>query len=148
MVLNEEKRAKLPDARTRRQGVSWVMGTSAPHALVSATVAPSPIPFTPIVAVPLAAAQASPTPPPCERRVVEIESDEDSAKGPVFKRLKPTTPTASHSSTAGHPTSLRDQTPNTSSPPDLFALEDGSESAPTAPSALELSAVLHVLKGF
>jgi len=80
---------------------------------------------------------------------VEIESDEDFAEGSVFKRLRPTTATTSHSSTAGRPTSLQDQTPNASSPPSLFALEDGGESAPAASSALELSDVLqHALKGF
>jgi len=106
MVLNEEKRVKLADALTCRQGVSGAVGTSAPQALVSAAVAPSPTPSTPIVAVPLVAAQVSPTPPPLERRVVAIESDEDSVEGPVFKRLRPTTTTASHSSTAGRPTLL------------------------------------------
>jgi len=149
MVLNEEKRAKLANALTRRQGVSGVVGTSAPHALVSVAATPSPTPSIPIAAVPLAAAQASPTPPPRERRVVEIKSDEDSAEGPVFKRLRPTIATTSHSSTVGHPTSLRDQTPNASSPPGLLALESGGESALAAPSAPELPVVLqHALKNF
>ena len=106
MVLNEEKRAKLADALTRCQRVSEAVGTSAPHTLVPATVAPSPTPCTPIVMVILAAAQVSLAPPPCERRVVEIESDDDSVEGPVFKRLRPTTATASQSSTTGCSTSL------------------------------------------
>jgi len=80
---------------------------------------------------------------------VEIESDEDSAEGPIFKRLRPTTTTTSHSSTAGCPTSPRDQTPSASSPPDLFVLEDGGESVPAVLSAPELPVVLqHALKGF
>ena len=80
---------------------------------------------------------------------MEIESDEDSAEGPVFKRLRPTTATTTHSSTAGCLASLRDQTPNTSSPPGLLALEDGGESTPAAPSAPKLPVVLlHTLKGF
>jgi len=78
-------------------------GTSSPHALASDTTAPSPTPSTPTVTVPLAAAQASPAPFPYEK-VVEIESDEDSAKGSVSKRLRPTAVTASHSSTIGRPT--------------------------------------------
>jgi len=137
------------NALTYRQGVSGAVGTSAPHALVSATATPSPTPSTPIVAVPLAVAQASLAPPPCERRVVDIEYDEDSAEGPVFKRLRPMTATISHSSTVGRPTSLRDQTPNASSPPSLLALEDGGENTPAAPFAPELPAGLqHALKGF
>jgi len=91
MVLNEEKQAKLVGAFTRRQGVCGGVGTSAPHALVSATVAPSPTPTTPTVAVPLAIAQALPAQFPCERKVVEIESDKDSVEGLVFKRLRPMT---------------------------------------------------------
>jgi len=65
MVLKEEKRVKLAYALTHRQGVSGAVGTSTPHTFVSATAAPCPSPSTPIVAVPLAAAQASPAPPPC-----------------------------------------------------------------------------------
>jgi len=148
MVLNEKKRAKLDDALTHRQGVSGAVDTSTPHALVSATAAP-PTPSTPIVVVPLATALASPAPPPCERRVVDIESDEDSAEGPVFKKLRPTMTMISHSSTVGLPTSLQDQTPNVSLPPGLLTPEDGGESAPAAPSAPELLVVLqHALKGF
>jgi len=56
MVLNEEKRSKLARALIRRQGVSGGVGTSAPHALISATVAPSPTPSAPAVAVPLTTA--------------------------------------------------------------------------------------------
>jgi len=80
---------------------------------------------------------------------VEIESNEDSAEGPVFKRLRPMTAMAYHSSTVGRPASLRDQSPSASSPPDLFALEDGGESTLAVPSAPELPVVLqHALEGF
>ena len=80
---------------------------------------------------------------------MEIESNEDSAEGPVFKRLRSTTATTSNSSIAGHPALPRDRTPSAPSSPDLFALEDGGTSATTAPTALELPAVLqHALKGF
>ena len=106
MVLSEEKRASLAGILTRRQGVSGGVGTSSPHALASATAAPSPTPSTSTVAVPLVATQASPAPLPCERKVVEIESDEDSAEGPVFKRLRSTTATTSRSSTASRRASL------------------------------------------
>jgi len=148
MVLNEEKRAKLANILTRRQGMFGGASTSTPHALASATVAPSPTPSTSTVAVPLAAAQASPAPFPYERKVLEIESDEYSTEGLVFKRLRPTT-TTSHSSTAGCPASPREQTPSAPSSPDLFALEDGGTSSSAAPSAPELPAVLqHALKGF
>jgi len=133
MVLNEEKRAKLAGILTRRQGVSGGASTSTPRALASATAAPSPTPSTPAVAIPLAAAQTSPAPFPYERKVVEIKSDEESAEGSVLKRLRPTMTTTSHSSTIGRPTSPRDRTPSTPSSPDLFALEDGGTSAPTAP---------------
>jgi len=109
MVPNEEKQAKLVDAFTRRQGVSGVVGTAAPHALVSVVATPSPTPFNPIVAVPLVAAQGSPVPPPREedKVVVEIEFDENSAEGPIFfKRRRPMTATTSQSSTVGHAASL------------------------------------------
>jgi len=109
---------------------------------------PSPTPSTPTVAVPLPAAQASPAPFPYEK-VVEIESDEDSAEGSVSKRLRPTMVTTSHSSTVGRPASSRDQTPSAPSSSYLFALVDGGASVPVAPSTPELPAVLqHALKGF
>jgi len=80
---------------------------------------------------------------------VEIESDEDSAEEPFFKRLRPTTTTASHSSTVGRLTSLRDQPPNASLLLGLLMLEDGGESVLAAPSAPELPVFLqHALKGF
>jgi len=100
MVQNEEKRAKLADILTGRRGTPGGAGTSSLHALAFATVAPSPTPSTPIVVVPLAAAQASLALFPYEK-VVEIESDEDSTEGPIFKRLRSTTATTSHSSTVG-----------------------------------------------
>jgi len=59
------------------------------------------------------------------------------------------TATTFHSSTAGRPASPRVQTPSAPSSPDLFALEDSGTSAPAAPPALELLAVLqHALKDF
>jgi len=126
MVLKVEKRAKLAGILTRRQGVSRGSSTFAPHALASATVAPSPTPSTPTVVVPLAVAQASPAPFPYERKVVEIEFDEDSAEGLVFKRLRLTTAPTSHSFTVDRLESPRDQTPRAPSSPDLFALEEMS----------------------
>jgi len=143
IMLNEEKRAKLVDALARRQGASRAADGSA--------VAPSPTSSTPIVVVPLVVAQASLAPPPLEedKGVVEIESDEGSAEGPVFKRRRPMIATTSRSSTAGHPAPLRDQPPSASSAPGLLALEGGGESAPATPSAPELPSVLqHALKGF
>jgi len=73
----------------RRNGPSWltpslaakgafgVVGTFTPHALVFAAATPSPTLSTPIAAVSLVAAQASPAPPPREedKRVMEIESN-------------------------------------------------------------------------
>ena len=142
-MLNEEKRAKLVDALSHRRGAFGVAGTSA--------VTPSPTSFTPIVAVPLVVAQASPVQPLLkeEKGLMEIEYDEDSAEGPVFKRHRPMMATTSHSFTAGRPASLRGQPPSASSPPGLFALEIGGESASATPSAPELLAILqHALKGF
>jgi len=106
MVLSEEKRAKLAGNLTRRRGMSRSAGTSSPHALASATAAPSPTPSIPAVAVPLVAAQSSPAPFPYESRVVEIDSDENSTEGPIFKR--PTPAGASHSSSTGRSASPGD----------------------------------------
>jgi len=80
---------------------------------------------------------------------VEIESDEDSAEGPISKRLRPTTVTTSHSSTVGHLASSRGQTPSAPSSSDLFALADGGASVHVTPSVPELLAILqHALKDF
>ena len=80
---------------------------------------------------------------------MEIESDEDSAEGPVSKRLRPTKVTSSHSSTVGRPASSRGQTPSVPLSSNLFALADGGTSVPVAPSAPDLPVVLqHALKGF
>ena len=62
-------------------------GTSSPHALAFATVAPSPTASIPAVAVPFAAGQSSPAPFPYESKVVEIESDENSAEGQSLRGL-------------------------------------------------------------
>jgi len=143
MVLNKEKRAKLVGTLARCQGASNAAGTSV--------VAPSPTPSTPIVAIPLAVAQASPAPPPLEedKGVVEIESDKDSVELPVFKRRRLVMATTSHFSIASRPASLRGQPPSASSPPGLLFLEGGDESALATPSAPELPSVLqHALKGF
>jgi len=87
MVLNEEKQAKLTGILTRHRGMSGGAGTSSSHALASATAAPSSTPSIHAVAVPLVVAQSSPAPFPYESKVVEIESDENSAEGPISKRL-------------------------------------------------------------
>ena len=63
-----------------------------------------PLPFLPppstgpIVAVPLVTVQASPAPTPLEKGkgVVEIESNEDSTEGLVFKRHRAMVATTSH----------------------------------------------------
>jgi len=96
MVLAKEKRAKLAGILTRRRGVVGGVGTSSPCALSSTTSVPSPTPFVPAFVVFLAPAQASPAPFPYERKVVEIEFDEDSAEGPISKRLRLMTATTSH----------------------------------------------------
>ena len=118
------------------------MGTSSPHALASTTVASSPTPSTPAVVVPLAAAQSSPA--PYEGKVVEIKSDENSAEGPISKRLRPTPTMAFHSSSTDCSVSSLDHTANVPLFPDL-----GGTSAYVTPLALELPLVLqHALKGF
>ena len=97
MVLNEEKRARLADAIARRQGALSGVGASAPSA--------------PIVAVPLAAAQASPTPAPLKKNkgVMEIDSgDEDNGEGDVFKRRSVVAATTSHFATNSRLASFRD----------------------------------------
>ena len=78
--------------------------------------------------------------------MVEIEFDEDSAEGHVFKRRRVLVAATSHSTTAGRPASIKGHPPSASSPHGPLALEGGGESAPPAP---ELPIVLqHTLKGF
>jgi len=154
MVLNEEKRARLADALARRQGVPGAASASAPPAPNSAAVAPSPAPSVPISAVPLATVQASPAQTPLEKgkRVVKIESDEDSKEGPVFKRHRAMVVATSYSTTAGRPASFREHPPSASSPRGPLALEGGGESVPGhghTPPAPELPAIVqHTLQGF
>jgi len=136
MVLSEEKRAKLAGTLTRLRGMSRGVGNFSPYALASITTAPSPTPSTPVVAVSLAA-QSSPTPFPHESKVVEIESDENFAEGPLPKRLKPMPARASYSSSTGRSVSPGDRT--TSVP--LFSDFGGTSAYATRP-ALELPLVL------
>jgi len=132
MVLNEEKRTRLADSLAHRQEALALAGASTPSAPISAHAAPSPAPFAPIVAVPLATVRASPTPDPLEKDkgVVEIESNKYSAEGPVFKRRRVVVAATSHSTTVGRLASFRDHPPSASSPHDLLALEGGGENAP------------------
>jgi len=74
MVLSEEKRAKLTDILAHLRGMSGGVGTSSHHALASAVAAPSPTSSTPGVAVPLAAAQLSPTPSALELPLVLLHA--------------------------------------------------------------------------
>jgi len=154
IVLNEEKRARLANALARRPGAPGAVGASAAPAPISAAVAPSLTPSSPIVAVPLAAVQASSVPTPFEKGkgVVEIASDEDSVERPVFKRHMSMIAATSHSTTEGPPASFKEHLSSASSPRGPLALEGGSESAPgdgQTPPAPELPVVLqHTLKGF
>jgi len=149
MVLSKEKKAKLANALARRQRVPKAAGASAPFVAITAT--PSPTPSVPIVVVPLASAQTNPAPSSLKKGkgVVDIESDEDTEKGPAFKRHRAMVTATSHSSTEGTPASLRDHPPSASSPPGHLALEGDSKNAPATPPAPELPAVLqHALKVF
>jgi len=154
MVLNKEKRASLTNVVARRPGAPRVASASPPPAPISTAAAPSPTPFAPIAAVPLTAVQASPAPTLLEKGkgVVEIESDEDSAEGSVFKRRRAMVAATSHSTTADRPASFKEHPPSASSPHDPLALEGGGESTPgdgQTPPAPELPVVLqHTLKGF
>jgi len=100
------------------------VGISSPHALASATVAPSPTPST--LAVPLVA-QSSPAPFPYEN---------NSAERPLSKRLRPTSAIASRSSSTGRSVSPLDHTASIPLFPDL-----GGTSASATPHALELPLV-------
>jgi len=74
---------------------------------------------------------------------VVIVLDEDSAKGPIYKKLKPMPVTVSHSSSSGLSVSPRGRTTDVSLLPDL-----GGTGASTPP-VLELPFVLqHTIKGF
>jgi len=144
MVLSEEKQAKLTDILAHLRGILRDVGTSSHHAFASSPAAPSPTPSIPGVAVPLVATQSSLAPSPYKGKVVEIESDENSAKGPTSKRLRPTPTMASYSSSTGRSVSPLDHTTNVTLFPNL-----GGTSASETPSALELPLVLqHALKGF
>jgi len=153
-VLNEEKWVRLANALVRRPGASGAAGVSASPTPISAIVAPSPTPSAPIVAVPLAAVQASPAPTPLEKGkgVVEIASNKDSVEGPVFKRRRAMVTVTSHSTTEGRPSSFMEHPPSASSPRGPLAIEGGGESAPEhghTPPAPKLPAILqHALQGF
>jgi len=135
--MSEKKRAKLTDILARLRGMSKGVGTSSHHALASAAAAPSPTPSTLGVAVPLAAF-------PYKGKVVENESNENSAEGPISKRLRPMPTMASHSSSTGRSVSPLDHATSVPLFPDL-----SGTSASAIPPALELPLVLqHALKGF
>jgi len=136
MVLSEEKWAKLNDILAHLRGISMDVGTSSHHALASAT-APSPTPSTPGVAVPPATTQSSRAPFLYKGKAVEIESDENSAEGPISKRLRPTPTMVSHSSSTGRSVSPLDHMTSVALFPDL-----GVTSASVTPPALELPLVL------
>ena len=77
-------------------------------------------------------------------KAIVIESDENSAEGPISKRPKPTSVMASHYSSTGHSVSPLDHTTSVPLFPDL-----GGTSASGTPPVLELPLVLqHALKGF
>jgi len=98
MGLTEEKWAKLTDILTRLHGVCRDVGTSLQHARALVVPASSLVPSNPGVSVPLPAVQPSPTSLSCRGKAVVIESDEDFAEGPIYKKPKPTPVMVSHSS--------------------------------------------------
>jgi len=83
--------------------------------------------------------------------VIASDDEEDNLGGPVFKRRKATTAATSYSSSAGRPTSFRDNPPSASSPQNPLALEDGGKSTHEPPLAIapELPLVLQqILRGY
>jgi len=143
MDLIEEKRAKLIDILTRLHGVSTDVGTSLQHACALAVAASSPVPSNPGVSVPLAGVQPSPTSLSCRGKAVVIESDEDSAKGPIYKKAKPTPVMVSHSSSFGRSASPRGHTTGVSMLPDLGGTRASAPFVPEQPLVLQ-----HAIKGF
>jgi len=81
--LSEEKWDKLTDILTCLHGVSRDVGTSLQHARTLVVAASSPVPSNLGVSVPLTVVQPSPTSLPCRGKALVIESDEDSAEGPI-----------------------------------------------------------------
>jgi len=95
MVLNEEKRNRLPEVIARRQAALAGAGGSAPVG-------------------PLTVAQDSPTPAPAEKNkgVVAIDSeDEGTEEGLVFNRPRVGVAVTSLSATDDRPPSFRDHPP-------------------------------------
>jgi len=143
MSLTEEKRSKLTDILTRLHGVSRDVGTPLQHARALAAAASSPVPSTLGVSDPLPAVQPSPTSLSCRGKAVVIESDEDSAEGPIYKKPKPTPVMVSHSSSFGRSASPRGHSTGVSLLPGLGGI------GVFTPSASELPLILqHAIKGF
>jgi len=143
MGLTEEKRAKLTNILTRLHGVSKDVGTSLQHARALVAAASSLVPSNPGVSVPHTIVQPSPASLSCRGKAVVIESDEDSAEGPIYKKPKPTSVMVSHSSSSGSSASPRGHTTGVS-----LLLDLGGTGA-SAPSVPELPLVLqHAIKGF
>jgi len=174
MVLNAEKQARLAKVFSVHDNVATgKAGASArPASLASPNVplpasiqttpaptsphaTPAPTSPAPIAVVPLATVRASPPSTPLEENkgvvLIASDDDEDTMEGPTFKRQKTTMVATSHSSSVRRSTSLRDNPPSASSPPNLLALEDGAESVPEpAPApAPEFPLVLQqILRGY
>ena len=143
MVLNAEKRERLVEVLSIRDDATAATAASTsptPPATQTTPVPPStqttpaPASSAPIVDIPLATVRASLPPAPIEKGkgVVFITSDdeEDTMEAPVFKRRKAATTATSHSSSAGRPSSFRDNPPSASSPRGPLALEVGGECVP------------------
>jgi len=143
MGLTEEKWVKLTDILTRFHGVSRYVGTSLQHARALAAAASSPIPFNLGVSVPLPAVQPSPTSLSCRGKAVVIESNEDSAKGSIYKKPKPTPVMVSPSSSSDHSVSPQGRTTSASLLPDLGEIGASPSSVPELPFVLQ-----HAIKGF
>jgi len=124
MVFNKEKRARLTDALAQRQGALGGASASTPSAPIDfAQTAPTPT--TPITAIPLATARASPTPTPLERNksvvAIEFDEDENTAEEHIFKRRRAVAATTSYSTIINCPASFMDYPPSASSPRALLA---------------------------
>jgi len=74
---------------------------------------------------------------------VVIESDEDFAEGPIYKKPKPTPVMVSHSSSFGHSASPRGRTTGVSLLPDLGGIGASNPTVPELPFVLQ-----HAIKGF
>jgi len=143
MGLTEEKRTKLTDILTRLHGVSRDVGTSLQHARALAAAASSHVPSNPGVSVPLPSVQPYPTSLSCRGKTVVIESDEDSAEGPIYKKPNPTLVMVSHSSSSGRSASPHGRSTGVSLLPGLSRTGFSSPSAPKLPLVLQ-----QAIKGF